>query len=179
MTVNTRPPVVYSDEGKGTTTPWGRAQTTQRYARGITQYTTAGHGGFKLSPTRNAQVHKVWRDQQGWYEEDCEWAIVALTFPEFFTEKDLDYAHDSVGRWYPEQYKVAYPHCADCGEPLRGGHVTIVEYLASKPPTHLHEACRQARCGYCSGRGWTRPTYNAESGPPCIECNGTGKAAAA
>jgi len=50
---------------------------------------TAGHGGFKLDPALNAQVPEVCRRRGGWYEEDCEWAIPFLVFPELFEE-----AHD-------------------------------------------------------------------------------------
>ncbi len=77
-----------------TWTPWGYAQYTKRIAEGITEYGTAGHGGIKLSQARyNAlpEEYKAHKTFAGglWYEEDCDWVIVALAFPEEFC-KGLD-----------------------------------------------------------------------------------------
>lgn len=67
------------------TTPWGPSQGATIYAEGVVFHTTAGHGGFKLSAERNARVHPMLCRDSGFYEEDAEWAIVALTFPDLFT----------------------------------------------------------------------------------------------
>src|SRR5207248_2595464 len=68
-----------------TSTPWGLSQTTTRHAPGITFYSTASHGGFHLSAGRLAQVHPAMRELSGypagWFEEDCDWAVVGLHFP--------------------------------------------------------------------------------------------------
>jgi hypothetical protein len=66
-------------------TPWGASQGATLYAEGIERHSTAGHGGFKLSAERNRKVHPTLRSKGGWYEEDSEWAIVAITFPHLFT----------------------------------------------------------------------------------------------
>ncbi|MFG1872109.1 DUF7007 domain-containing protein [Micromonospora arborensis] len=89
------------------TTPWGPAQQEEKLAPGITEVSTAGHGGIHLIPTVNALVHRVWRERSGWYEEDCDWAIVALTFPELFPAQRAAYAHDSAKRWHAKSYAVA------------------------------------------------------------------------
>ena len=68
-----------------TQTPWGAAQSSKKLAVGVMVYGTASHGGIHLSTKKNALVHYVWRDLDGWYEEDCGWAIVAVTFPELFS----------------------------------------------------------------------------------------------
>lgn len=88
-------------------TPWGSAQTEEQLAPGITQVSTAGHGGIHVAATLNRQIHKVWRQAGGWYEEDCDWALVALTFPQHFSEKHVTYAHDSAKRWHAKSYAVA------------------------------------------------------------------------
>jgi hypothetical protein len=69
------------------TTPWGEPQTTEILAPGIVLFTTASHGGIWLSPERNAQVPlKLKRGSfcgnglAGWYEEDCDAAIVYQVF---------------------------------------------------------------------------------------------------
>ena len=69
-------------------TPWGAAQQSRIYGEGVVAHSTAGHGGFHLDPARNALVDRRWRNAEGWYEEDSEWAIVAATFPELFTTSE-------------------------------------------------------------------------------------------
>ncbi len=75
-------------------TPWGPAQTSEELAPGIVRHDTASHGGFYLSPSRVAEMPKPLRDFKpfagpNWYEEDCDWCIVALGFPQLFP---ADYA---------------------------------------------------------------------------------------
>lgn len=70
-------------------TPWGQSQVIYNVAPGIIFASTASHGGFKLDRALNAQVPAEARKRGGWYEENCEWAIPFLTFPEIFEE-----AHD-------------------------------------------------------------------------------------
>lgn len=91
-----------------TWTRWGEAQAAQRYGRGIVCYQTAGHGGFHLSAGRNALVHEAWRDEEGWYEEDCDWAIVAVTFPQFFHQEVVEEAHRCAQRWHAEEYAIVH-----------------------------------------------------------------------
>lgn len=75
-------------------TPWGAAQDQKRIAAGITSYSTASHGGYHLStevlaqmPTALAAIRTY--AGAGWYEEDCDWAIVALAFPQHFSDYNL------------------------------------------------------------------------------------------
>ena len=91
----------------GMHTPWGTAQSQRALAKGITQVSTAGHGGIKLSPERNAFVHEAWRNADGWYEEDCEWAIVAVTFPDAFTGRDPEHARSKARNQYPDAFTAA------------------------------------------------------------------------
>ena len=62
-------------------TPWGYSDSSEAIAEGIAWYGTPSHGGYHLSMARNAEVHDAWRRPDGWYEEDCDWCMVALTFP--------------------------------------------------------------------------------------------------
>ncbi len=67
-------------------TPWGPSQGATLYAEGIAYHSTASHGGFHLSAERNRKVNPMLRSRGGgYYEEDAEWAIVAITFPHLFT----------------------------------------------------------------------------------------------
>src|SRR5262249_10518127 len=72
-------------------TPWGFAQHVFDVAAGITSIQTAGHGGILLSPERRAMMPPAIRDIQtfaggNWYEEDCDSALVALAFPQYFPD---------------------------------------------------------------------------------------------
>lgn len=82
-----------------TVTPWGQAQTVTKIAPGINFYTTASHGGFKLSEGRNKKVSQKLKEStwqglglKGWYEEDEDQLIVVITFPEFFTSEQISFA---------------------------------------------------------------------------------------
>lgn len=89
-------------------TPWGAAQTRKTLGDGVTQVTTAGHGGIHLIPDRNRQVHAVWRDAAGWYEEDDEWSVVAVTFPNLFTPEQVLEAHRLAKDYSPDQYENVF-----------------------------------------------------------------------
>jgi hypothetical protein len=89
-------------------TPWGTSQNEKTLAPGVVQVDTAGHGGIHLDATHNAQVHKVWRIRGGWYGEDNEWVIVALTFPNLFTPEHIVMAHTSAKDWFPDEYEQVF-----------------------------------------------------------------------
>lgn len=73
-------------------TPWGYAQDAEQVAPGVWCVSTASHGGYWL----NAEARAAMRMKEPalarfktfaggpWYEEDCDWAVVALAFPEAF-----------------------------------------------------------------------------------------------
>ena len=88
------------------TSPWGPIQHCREYGPGVWSVSTAGHGGFMLSPARNAAVHPSIRDDRGHYEEDCAWAVVAFTFPDLFTEEHQGFAKASMINWYPDQFEA-------------------------------------------------------------------------
>lgn len=97
-------------------TPWGPAQETETCAPGITQVGTATHGGFHLTPPRNAEVHSAWRQHSGWYEEDCESSIVILTFPDVFDNADHQkWACERAQSCFPTQF-AAFDAAADTDE---------------------------------------------------------------
>jgi hypothetical protein len=84
ITVN---PPVFRRSPMPKRSPWGMVEKdiAGRYdatelAPGIWQVGTAGHGGWKLSAQRNAEVHELLRSADGWYEEDGDYKIPMLTF---------------------------------------------------------------------------------------------------
>lgn len=86
-------------------TPWGGSQVTVIYADGVVAHSTAGHGGFHLSADRNAKVLPLLRKDIPWYEEDCEWAIVALSFPELFTGYERSIAEKIIRNTWPDEWE--------------------------------------------------------------------------
>lgn len=72
-------------------TPWGESQSEYMVAKGITEVSTASHGGILLSPERREVLDKCFPDFTSfaggnWFEEDCDWAFPVAVFPELFTE---------------------------------------------------------------------------------------------
>ena len=82
-----------------TSTPWGKSQYSHKVAPGIIFYGTAGHGGWHLSPTKNLKIPEKWRAREGWYEEDCGWSPIVLTFPELFPDTPKEKAENMVPHW--------------------------------------------------------------------------------
>ncbi|WP_295808956.1 hypothetical protein [uncultured Nitratireductor sp.] len=87
-------------------TPWGPSQGATVFAEGIACHSTAGHGGFHLSVDRNAKVDCRFRIANGWYEEDAEWAIVAVTFPDLFTSFERRCAEQTVRDSWPDEFEA-------------------------------------------------------------------------
>ena len=88
-----------------TNTPWGPSDNSERIAPGIMWYDTPYHGGFHLSAKRQAEMPETLRVESGWYEEDCDWALVVSAFPQFFSEKEFAAAKESVKNWNSERYE--------------------------------------------------------------------------
>lgn len=89
-------------------TPWGTADSVKVVAEGITAVSTPGHGGYKLSAKRNKMVPEALREKGGWYEEDCKYAVVLVTFPEHYEPKEVESARATLKDWYPGKYEKAY-----------------------------------------------------------------------
>ncbi len=99
----------------GSNTPWGEVQSAKILTDGIVFLSTAGHGGFYLSKEKNQTVNKLWRNVNGFYEEDCEWGIVCLTYPGFFSPEDQAAALRTIKNDWPDEYtsifKQTIPIC--------------------------------------------------------------------
>lgn len=98
----------------GVRTPWGQAQSANEMAEGVTSVSTAGHGGVKLSPERNAVIPAALRNRSGWYEEDCEVSIVGMFHPDAFprheggdTKAAVASFERSVKNYFPDAYQTA------------------------------------------------------------------------
>lgn len=95
-------------------TPWGTSDSSTPYFDGVTFYSTPRHGGFKVSKKRLAEMPPCLRNENGWYEEDCEALKVFMAFPtEFFKTGKLN--RDSYAKskqsfmgWFPDEYAVLF-----------------------------------------------------------------------
>lgn len=91
-------------------TPWGHADHITILADGIASVSTSSHGGIWLSEERWAQLTakfpmvQSWAGE-GWLEEDCDWCVAALAFPEFFSENDRAVAEQTAKGWKPELWE--------------------------------------------------------------------------
>jgi hypothetical protein len=92
----------------------GHRRSVTEVAPGIVSVSTPSHGGIHLSSERIAEMPKPLQDfvpfrrpQSGlgqWFEEDCDWSVVALAFPQFFKPSDIESAHKTLKRYKPEIY---------------------------------------------------------------------------
>lgn len=75
-------------------TPWGMSQSEHPKTEGIVFYSTAGHGGYHLSPQRQRELSRrfPWFETFAggpWYEEDQDCAVVVLAFPELYQPHEI------------------------------------------------------------------------------------------
>ena len=75
----------------GSQTPWGAATSVEIFDNGIVFAATPSHGGYYVPKHLNAEIPATWRaasfkrqGERGWYEEDCDWCMVAINFPAIF-----------------------------------------------------------------------------------------------
>lgn len=89
-------------------TPWGPSQGAVRYGEGVVFHTTSGHGGFHLAADRNARVHPLLRNAGGWYEEDSDWAAVAVALPDLFTGFECRQAEETLRHSWPDAWEAIH-----------------------------------------------------------------------
>lgn len=89
-------------------TPWGMSQGATIYAEGVVCHSTASHGGFKLDRARNAALHPALRLKGGWYEEDGDWARVAVGYPDLFTDREKRSADRTLRDWEPDTWEAVH-----------------------------------------------------------------------
>lgn len=88
-------------------TPWGEADHVEHVAPGVMQVSTPSHGGLYVDHIRNQKIPAALRRDDGWYEEDCDWAIPVTFLPGLMDERK-ERALESLKRWHPVQYALHY-----------------------------------------------------------------------
>jgi len=90
---------------------WGPVQQSETIAEGIIWVSTAGHGGYVLSPERLAEMPAHYRacsfSKDHNFEEDCSWCAVALTWPQYFDAKTLEAAQATYDMFYAPKKEQA------------------------------------------------------------------------
>jgi len=86
-------------------TPWGQSEHVKVVAKGIWEVSTPSHGGYLLSDARLGAMPEALRylnnfGKGNWFEEDCEWALVAAAFPGEFTDDLRKAASELLARIY-------------------------------------------------------------------------------
>ena len=81
--------------------PWGASQHTTQITPEIIRVSTASHGGYHCTGKAQQRIETLFPGFQpwagpGWYEEDCDWAIVALAHPEHFDDRAIYHAVATV-----------------------------------------------------------------------------------
>lgn len=105
--------MTYFGKPSKVSTPWGRADWCKPVTRGINCYATPGHGGYCVSAGKAKAIHPALRSvgietaRGVWFEEDCAWAVVPLSFPGYFDEEKIKAAHSSAKSWFPDEYTAA------------------------------------------------------------------------
>lgn len=94
-----------------TSSLWGTPQTTRELIPGVWDVTTASHGGFILSPQRQAAMPGALAIEGGQYEEDVNYTHVLLAFeaefrslPDPAMSKLLETARAILRNWHPDAY---------------------------------------------------------------------------
>jgi hypothetical protein len=105
-------------------------------APGIRRVTTASHGGYRCTQAAQRRIETAfpgfvpWAGR-GWYEEDCDWAVVALAHPDAFSVEAVYYAVQTILRGAEGDYfaPVAAWLASEAGTVVR----TIADrYLAER-----------------------------------------------
>ncbi len=115
-------------------TPWGAADHGVELLPGVVQVSTPSHGGFHLSFHRRAALPLLIQDvptfcsDPCWFEEDCDWALVAIGYPALFTDRQLYAAvhtvrqtsyHKAAAVWLGREEAAEVLRRAALGDPER------------------------------------------------------------
>lgn len=123
----------------GGPSPWETIQHVRELAPGIIAVSTASHGGIWINSNRLNTMLKEFPELcrptnfyplgqrpsgYQWFEEDCEWARVALAFPTAFTPEHQYAARRTLRFSHPEILAAFDEACNAAGKPLVGLRIT-------------------------------------------------------
>ena len=90
--------------GQHIPTPWGMSDFVENIGGGILAVTTPSHGGYYVPREHYDRMPAQLQGSNSyggglWFEEDCEWAIVAFAFPELFNMAQLKAAVQTMNHY--------------------------------------------------------------------------------
>ena len=102
-------------------TPWGKSQHKTKVITGVNRYITARHGGLKVFKRLNALIPDDLRNENCWYEEDCEYCIPCMFIPALKIEQPEMYASavKTLKNWYPDVYEKLFDVVLQPGESFK------------------------------------------------------------
>lgn len=83
-------------------TPWGFTNHFTKLTEGITWYDTPSHGGYKVDEfllQTMPEKARIGFAGYGWYEEDCDAAVVIHYFPQHFTKEQVKIARELIASY--------------------------------------------------------------------------------
>ena len=103
----------YQSIPKPTWSPWGAPDHAEQVFAGVWSIYTPSHGGFYVSAERRKDMNQNLlalgfngQAAKGWFEEDCDWCLVALAFPDEWkawrgerAADDLEAAERTLNQW--------------------------------------------------------------------------------
>lgn len=138
--------------------PWGAVQDEERIAPGITFVSTSSHGGFKVSEALNNKIPISMRQSGGWYEEDVDWAVIPIIYPDAFDEKTRERAIHTFKQWRPKLYERFFEEKLGPGESFMKDEERFRrehrdDYVVMTAYGSWHEGVPPGFVGVFAGRG--------------------------
>lgn len=94
-----------------TSTPWGQSDGQKTLAEGVVYFSTASHGGVRLSSAQNGQIpagaKRCDLRRRGWYEHDVHANIPILVFG-LGNAAELAAAKQNLADWDPDAYRAIF-----------------------------------------------------------------------
>lgn len=92
----------------GNMTPWGMADCVRQLSPGVWSVSTPSHGGLYVSAEWLEKMPDHlrgwnWGGLRHWFEEDCDWAKVAIAFPGLFEPEAVESAEKIVARYVSQR----------------------------------------------------------------------------
>ncbi len=97
-------------------TPWGNSDSEKILAPGIISVSTPSHGGIHVEKELNKMIPEYMRTNDGWYEEDVDWSIVATVFGHAFSREQRAHAKHILKNSIPMAYERFYREVIPPGE---------------------------------------------------------------
>lgn len=91
---------------------WGIVKNAEKWTcqknkeniSGLIHIIAENGSGLIVEEDLNKKVRHIWRNDNGHYDMEYDWAIIAYTFPKFFTKKEKEEALAILKNYKPHQF---------------------------------------------------------------------------